>query len=161
MKILIKPISLALVISAIWLAIRLSVGFNQNVKLDEGVMVSGTIASLAIFYALLAAFAFATAWQQWVAVEEAVKTKDQQAFLKHKDKRMPRTVKALILLFSVLLIGAFFLISFKNILNGLYSIFSITLALSIYWVVIMDLDDPFDGDWNIQVPKEWQHLIKN
>lgn len=159
MRLIIKPLIVAAIVSILWFVRYGLFGSNDAIKADEAVLVSGTIPILAIFYALLAAFTFATVWQQWVAVEEAVKTRNKKEFLKHKDKRMPATIKLLLSLFSVLLVAAFFIISFKSLLTGLYSIFAVTLALSIYWSVIMDLDDPFSGVWNVRLPKEWEKMI--
>ncbi len=162
LRILIKPLIFSVVVVLIWYFINYLFGssfFLSNLKLDEGIMASGTIAILGIFYALLTAFVFTTVWQQWVAIEESIKTKNKEEFIKHKDKRIPFTVKLLVFLFSVFLILAFFLISFKNIITGVFSIFVISFILFIYWQVILDLDDPFTGIWNVNVPKEWQSLV--
>ena len=109
-----------------------------------------------VIYALLAAFTTANVWSQWVAVEEAVKTGDRQKFVQNKDKRIPETLKLLLLMFSVFLVVGFFLLYFKNPLPGGFSIFAVTMAVSAVWTVIMDLDDPFTGVWNVQIPEEWR-----
>jgi hypothetical protein len=158
--ILIKPFVISVIVSVLWVLIYNYIGFNSNLKLDEGIMASGTIALLGVFYALLTAFVFATVWQQWVSIEDAIKTRNKEEFIKHKDKRVPFTVKLLIVIFSFFLIVAFFLISFKNLILGVFSIFVITFILSMYWQVITDLDDPFTGIWNVEVPKEWEKLVK-
>jgi hypothetical protein len=61
----------------------------------------------------------------------------------------------LLLIFSLLLLGAFFFMHFKSLLNGVYTIFAISLGLALNWNVIMDLDDPFTGLWNVEIPNDW------
>ena len=156
MKLLIKPLVISLVSTGLWFLLRF-LGLGDFIQGDEGgAMPSGTIAFLGVIYALLAAFTTANVWSQWVAVEEAVKTGDRQKFLQNKDKRIPGTLKSLLLMFSVFLVIGFYLLYFKNPLPGGFSIFAATMAVSAVWAVIMDLDDPFTGAWNVQIPREWR-----
>lgn len=151
-----RPILVAFAVALVWLGVRAVGGPGGDLKADEGIMSSGTIAVLGIFWTLLAAFAFATVWTQWIAVEEAVKSKDKDAFLKHKDKRIPGTLKMLVSILSLLLVGAFFLISFNSVWAGLYSISAVSFVLALYWETVLDLDDPSTGVWNVTVPEEWK-----
>lgn len=154
MKLIGKPLGIALVCTALWLVLRLWLG--TYLSGDEGVMAGATIAFLAIAYALFAGFLFVTVWGQWNAVEDAVRTKNLEKFTELKDKRIPPTVKFLLVIFSALLVGAFFLLSFQHLLTGSFAIFSVSLVVSLYWAVIMDLDDPFNGIWNVEVPSDWK-----
>ena len=156
MKLLTKPLVLSLASTGLWFLLRF-IGLGDFIQGDEGgAMPSGTIAFLGVIYALLAAFTTANVWSQWVVVEEAVKTGDHQKFILNKDKRMPGTLKLLLLMFSIFLVVGFYLLYFKNPLPGGFSIFAVTMAVSAVWVVIMDLDDPFSGIWNVQVPEKWR-----
>ena len=155
MRFLIKPLVLSSVSTGLWFFLRL-LGLGDLIQGDEGGMSSGTIAFVGVIYALLAAFTTANVWSQWVAVEEAVKTGNHEKFLQNKDKRIPGTLKALLLMFSIFLVVGFFLLYFKNPLPGGFSIFAVTMAVSAVWAVIMDLDDPFTGTWNVQIPEEWE-----
>jgi len=155
MKIFLKPLVLSVLGTGLWILLR-TWGLDEYLQGDEGAIASGLVAFLAVAYALFAAFLFATVWSQWVAVEEAVRVKDRQKFDLHKDKRIPRTAKALLLLFSFFLVGAFYLLSFRHLATGGFSIFAVIMVIITYWQVILDLDDPFTGIWNVEVPKEWR-----
>ena len=152
MKLLIKPLVLSVVLAGLWILFRF-LGLDNYIQGDEGTIASGTVAFLAVAYALFAGFLFVTVWSQWVAIEEAIRDMDLKKFNLHKDKRLPGTVKTLLLMFSILLVVAFFLLSFRHLLTGGFSIFVATLVVSTYWRVILDLDDPFTGIWNVNVPE--------
>ncbi len=154
MQLIFKPLVLSLVSTGLWFLIRF-LGLGHFIQGDETALSGGTIAFLGVIYALLAAFTTANVWSQWVAIEEAVKTKDHQKFLQSKDKRIPGTLKLLLLMLSVFLVVGFYLLYFRNPLPGGFSIFAVTMAVSAVWVVIMDLDDPLTGIWNVEVPREW------
>jgi|GEM_PF-4058646 hypothetical protein len=160
LRFFVKPVITAVILGLVWLFIRLVLKFIPNTRPDTEIMTTGTISVLGIFYALVAAFVISTVWRQFVQVQEAVKMDNEQAFIKHKDKRIPLPIKLLLLTFSGLLIGAFFFISFHTVVVGFYSVMAIGLGLALNWAVIMDLDDPFEGIWNVHVPEKW-HKHKN
>ncbi len=154
-KPLAKIIILSLTNMFLWFMLR-SLDLGKFIRGDEGVMSSGTIAFLCMVYALLAAFVTATVWSQWVAIEEAVKMKNYEKFMQDKDRRIPNTLKFLLSMFSVFVVAAFFFLYFQNGLSGGFSIFAVTMAVLTVWTVIMDLDDPFTGVWNVKVPEDWK-----
>lgn len=162
MNIIWRPLLFSVVLAWLWNGYSRYVGIDPEIKADETIMVGATIVTLGVFYALMAAFVLAAVWQQWVTVEEAVNSDDKPAFLKHARKRIPGTIKLLILIFSTLLLGGFFfLAAFKSAWAGSFSIFAISLILSIYWAVVTDLDDPLTGVWNVsRVPKNWVDGLK-
>jgi hypothetical protein len=130
--------------------------FSPSFEGDTDLMTSGTITTLGIFYALAAAFILSTVWEQFLHVQDAVRMRDKHQFLKHKDKRIPLPIKVLLFLFSAMLLGAVVILPFHSVVNGIYSVFTVSLAIAINWGVIMDLDDPFEGIWNVEIPKEWK-----
>jgi hypothetical protein len=152
-----KPIIVALSVTVIWYFLY-SFGILPQKVFDASVMSSGTTTVLGIFYALVAAFVLSTVWRQFISVEEAIKLRNKKEFIKHKDKRIPLPIKFLLVVFSLLLLGAFFVMHFESKINGIYSIFAITLGLTLNWSVIMDLDDPFSGVWNVDMPPSWRNL---
>lgn len=157
MKLFVRPLLIALIATSLWLSLRYGVG--QYLNDDEGVLVSGTIAFLAVVYALLTGLTLVTVWGQWNTVQDALHKKDREAFDTMKTKRIPGTLKALLFLFSSLLLGAFWLVSFTHAVAGGYTIFAVSIVLAVAWEVIMDLDDPFEGVWNIdpkEIPEEWK-----
>jgi hypothetical protein len=159
LKFFIQPLAVAIIITIIWYFMFTNNLFPKR-DADVGVMSSGTISVLGILYALVAAFVLTTVWREFVAVQEAIKLRHKHDFFKHKDKRVPLPIKVLLLIFSLLLLGAFFIIHYNTVIIGMYSILSISIGLALNWAVIMDLDDPFEGIWNVEVPKHW-HKLKN
>lgn len=154
MKLLIIPILVASACTGLWLLLRLFLG--QYLSGDEGAMTSGTIAFFGIVYGIFATLLLVTVWNQWNAVEDAVNTKDRKEFDRMAEKRIPPTVKVLLFALSVLPVAAFFLTSFQHGPTGAFSIFGPSLIVAGVWAVIMDLDDPFEGVWNVEVPEEWR-----
>ncbi len=157
MKLLKRPLVLSLVITGIWLLLRTHGLFSG--KADEGAMSSGTIAFLFFVYGLMAAFVMAKVWTEWREMEDAVRHEDEKKFVDLKDQRIPKTLKMLLFIFSVFIAAAFFIIGFEDVVKGVFSVFSVVFMLTTVWEVLMDLDDYFTGEWNINIdslPKEWQ-----
>lgn len=158
MKLLIKPAILGLVALGIWILLRFQFGILAD-KADEGIMASGTIAFLFFVYGLMAAFIMAKVWTEWREIETAVRERDEKKFVDLKDQRVPRTLKMLLIIFSIFIAVAFFLSGFQNSIKGVFSVFAIVFMLTVVWEVLMDLDDYFTGEWNIDIhalPEAWQ-----
>ncbi|MDD5331925.1 MAG: hypothetical protein PHE43_03870 [Candidatus Nanoarchaeia archaeon] len=155
----VRPILIALVLAIGWYILKLN-GFIFNHDFDTELLSSGTISSLGIFYTLVYAFVLATVWTQFLEVEEAIKIRDKKSFIRHKDKRIPIPIKLLLLVFSTLILGAFFISPFKSNIIGFYSVFAVALGLSMNWAVILELDHPFEGIWNLKIPDEWKEQRK-
>ena len=154
MKFLIMPIAMSVVGAGIWAILYMN-GFNSLIAGDHEAMASGAIAFLAIAHSLFANFMFATLLPQWRGIREAVETKDRTKFNIHRRKELPETMRGLMILLSLLLVTAFYLLSFEHLLTGIFTIFSVVMIVTIYWVVIADLD-AFRGFWSVQnIPEEW------
>ncbi|MDD5178287.1 MAG: hypothetical protein PHT54_03345 [Candidatus Nanoarchaeia archaeon] len=153
----IRPILIAITLAGLWYLLKLN-GFIFNTDFDTEILSSGTISSLGIFYTLVYAFVLATVWNQFLEVEESIKVKDKESFIRHKDKRIPLPIKLLLFVFSILILGAFFISPFKNSIIGFYSVFAVALGLSMNWSVIVELDHPFEGIWNLRIPCEWKNI---
>jgi len=154
LRLLLWPFVLSFLNTGVWVGLRY-LGISSLISGDEGVMVSGTNALGIVLYALLAGFITVTVWNQWEAVHDAVKSKDREKFKLYKNKRLPKPLKMLLALYSLYIAGGFHLTLYRNLLDGVYTAFGIALLLSTVWAVVMDLDDPFTGFWNVKVPKEW------
>jgi hypothetical protein len=159
MKLLIMPVALAFVATVFWMLLWLN-GFEiVSNKADEGLMSSGTIAFLFFIYGLLAVFVMAKVWGEWCDMETAVRKGDEEKFLDLKDRRVPRTLKMLLVVFSLFIVAAFFVSGFESAVKGAFSIFAVVFMLTAVWNVLMDLDDYFTGEWNVEIsslPTEWQ-----
>lgn len=168
MSLIRRPLVLAVVVTILWLLVRQMGGVDDpaKIKADETIMTSGFITSLTVFIALLSAAVFQKTWTEWTEVRNAVKgpEKDEKAFMRYVDERIPPTVKAAMIVLYVGLLGSFFILSNASLVAGIYMIFAITFALAFYWEVIEDLDEYWNGEWNISlddVPDEWEWSRKN
>ncbi len=74
-------------------------------------------------------------------------------------KRIPRTLLALVILTAGMIVVLVLLYPFQSVLLGLASLAITTMLLALSQFVIADLDNPFEGSWNLAgVP--FEHLIR-
>ncbi len=64
-------------------------------------------------------------------------------------KRIPRTLLALVILTAAMIVVLLFLYPFQSVLLGLASLAITTMLLALSQFVIADLDNPFEGTWNL------------
>jgi Protein of unknown function (DUF4239) len=64
-------------------------------------------------------------------------------------KRMPQTLAAFVTLTAAMILFLFFFFPFGNIVLGLVSIAITTMLLFFANFVLTDLDNPFEGTWNV------------
>ncbi len=160
MRILIKPSISTFGVVLLWLLLRW-LGVEWTFKEDDDLFSSGTIATLGIFYSFVAVFILNKVWGQLIDSQNAVSAKDSETFFRIQETRIPGTIKLVLLIFSFFLVGAFFLANFKSFLGGLYSVSVITFILALHWEVMIDLDDPIKGVWNVErIPEKWLEELK-
>ena len=156
---LIKFVLKSLFISAIatfaWYFFWQGIHYNHEMKSDAEIMSSGTINVLIVLYGLIYAFIINKVWTQWNELKHAIKTGDKNTFEKYCEERIPTALHFLIIFLAILIFGGLFLHPFASFINGLYSIFSTSLALVVCYEVAKDLDDPFVGIFNLDVPPDW------
>jgi hypothetical protein len=158
---LIIPTILALLSTSFWYLLHHQQIIPIAPDADIDYMSSGVISVLGIFYAVASGFIIATVWKQFVFVEEAIKVGSKEEFIRHKDKRIPNTIKIMFVIYSCILLLAFYMTHVSTSTIGIFSIFSITYCLVLNYQIMIDLDDPFSGLWIVDVPKQWKHLIKH
>lgn len=163
-----RPFVFTVVAVALWLLVQQLGGLDKPelIKQDETIMTSGFITALSLFIALLASGVFLKVWSEWIEVRNAIRStkQDEEIFMRYADERLPSTVKAAIIILFVFLLGAFFILHIASVVTGIYITFGITFALTFYWEVIMDFDDYWTGEWNIDirmVPDDWEWAKKN
>src|SRR6185295_3655423 len=64
-------------------------------------------------------------------------------------KRMPRTLLALVMFSAIAILFLLFAFPFQNTLLGFISVAMTTALLFFAHFVLTDLDNPFDGTWNL------------
>jgi len=73
-------------------------------------------------------------------------------------KRIPRTLLAFVMLTAIMILFLLFFYPFRNSLLGLVSIAVTTMLLFFAHFVLTDLDNPFEGAWNLS-PEPFKELI--
>lgn len=149
-KLLLKAVAFAFVALAIfYFFINL-----HTTKEDEAVMV-GIFQVIMVVWALLSAFLYARADEEWKKVQTAVLTDDQKTFLVEAPKRIPATFQTLYGVVSAIAVIAgwgFHLASPVVFVSlGLFN-----FLVGFLYLIIRDLDDPIEGVVNVEdVPAEW------
>ena len=127
-----------------------SFGMLHSLSLGDETALSATITTLGLIYWLVAAAALVNVWSQWIETEDASLKGDKKKFWELAERRMPQPVKAALLLISLLLWMAFFFMPFGSVWAGTFTVFSITVALTFIWEIVVDLDNPLDGVWRVK-----------
>jgi hypothetical protein len=161
LRFLIVPLILAVCSTSLWYLLHHQKIIPIIPDADVDYMSSGVISILGIFYAVASGFIISTVWRQFVYVEEAITVGSKEEFIRHKNKRIPNTIKIMFIIYSCILLFAFYITHVTTSSIGIFSIFSITYCLVLNFQIIIDLDDPFTGLWIVKVPKHWQHLVKH
>lgn len=129
-------------------------------KADEGVMV-GLFQVIVVAWALLSAFLYQRADEEWKKVQTAVLANDPDTFLVEVPKRIPKTFQTLYGVVSgIAVVSAmgFHLDSlFIFLFLGLFN-----FVVGFMYLIIKDLDDPIAGVVNVEgIPREWLQKLSN
>lgn len=161
-RFIIKPLLSAALTTAIWYFTKYVLGIIPSLEGDEEALANGTAPMVGVFWSLIAGFSLNQVWKEWSFLFEAVRMKDIEAFRKHKDKRIPRAIKVLLGMLSILLLLIFSVIPYRHIFTGVFTIFLISFILVLYIVVAEDIDNPFAGVYNIMhLPADWESELRN
>jgi hypothetical protein len=78
--------------------------------------------------------------------------------LSYSGQRMPRSVLVLSIFSSVLWLWPFFTLNFSNFYLKLFMVGGVALVVISIILIIVDLDDPFTGTWNVDIDS-WKKLL--
>ncbi len=152
---LFQPLLLAFLASVIWnyTLFKYKIHFDKE---DEGPLLTGVIVILAVAYGIMTTSTFESVYGKHQKSVISVLKKDRETFLCYRDERIPIIIHLLIITFSALLLGIVSLIAYKTLYAGLVSVFSVSFVLSLYWLVIIELQNPAKSLWFIErTPNEW------
>lgn len=125
-------------------------------KADEGVLTTAVVATLAITFSIIAALVLNSIWEKYQKVVIAVLEQDEHTFLLYRDERIPIVLHLLLASLSVPIIGMVMMFEYKGFWSGAASTFCITFAISIYWLVVVQLESPTKSPWFAErIPSEW------
>jgi hypothetical protein len=108
------------------------------------------------FHTTMAATVMAGVLKRYNLVRLALINKDRQAFEAQRAIILPGFIKFLLATFSTVIVYWFSRIHFESWQTGFMTATTLTLMLSLYWVVLTELDDPVDSPWfHHQAPSDW------
>ncbi len=82
--------------------------------------------------------------------------RDKETFLCYRDDRIPIMIHLLILVMSLPVLIIISLLEYKSAWTGTTCVFFVSFALSLYWVVVTELQNPSKSLWFVErVPDEW------
>jgi hypothetical protein len=133
--------------------------FKANFHLEEKMEVISTAAwipAFALLYGFFTSPLLTKVWDEYKEMRKAVKKNDLDAFLDLRDEEQSPLMYGLVILTSLMLIGAFAGVQYPRAIDGWVVISSMSYLLTLIFCVIMELDDPCAGIWFIRsIPEEW------
>ena len=155
---LLQPIGVSIVCTAMWYYLLFRNGIHFP-KEDEGPLLAGIFVMLSVAYTITTAATFSAVWDKSHKMVISVLKRDQETFLCYRDERMPIIIYLLILSFSAPLVGITALIQYSTWVTGVTCMATITFVLSIYLVVVIQLQNPHKSPWFMErIPSEWLEI---
>lgn len=149
-----QPFVVSVLIVLIWYQFyRYDLHFSHD---DEVVLTGAIVTTLGVTYSITASLVFSSIWKKYQTVVICVLKKDRDTFLYYRDERVPIIIHVLILTFSFLLIIITGGMEYKHLASGIAAVFSISFALCLYFIVIVELQNPAKALWFAErIPKKW------
>lgn len=122
---------------------------------DRESAITGPMAMLAIFHSVIAGGMLMEVVKRHREVTTTIFRVDKKAFDEIRYLRLPGFLKFFIAGLSTFLVIYTILLRLHYVWSENFTIFTITWALSMYWVVLTELEDPTSGAWfNNRLPPE-------
>ena len=152
---LLQPFGFALSMSLFWWITFFKNGIHFN-KEDEGPLLTGVFLLLSVTYGITTSATFESVWKKYQVIVTSVLKKDKHTFLCYRDERMPIVIHLLVIAFSIPLLGIVCLVEYHTASAGFVAVFATSFVLSLYWVVIAELQDPSKSLWFAErIPEQW------
>ena len=144
----------ALVASVLWsLAYAHDLHFPKE---DEGIVTGAAIMMLAVAYSITTTLVFTSVWERYQKVVVCILKKDQATFMLYRDERIPLVIYMLIAALSVPLLVMIGGLEYHSAVAGFMAVYSVAFVLSLYWVVIVELQTPVGSVWLAErIPADW------
>ncbi len=152
---LLQPFAAALAAVAAWWFLLRERGIHLP-KEDEVVILAGPLLFLSVAYGITVATTFESVWEKYQTVVKSVLKRDKDTFLCYRDERIPIVLHLLIISFSVPIMVIVALVEYHAASTGFLAVFSTAFVLTLYWVVVAELQDPSQSLWFAErIPAEW------
>lgn len=139
-----------------WLHYFQPKGWHLGHKTSSEVLVPGLIPTLCLLFGFLAATMLVTVWKEYKMIRSAVKRQDLETFIELRDEQISPLVHILMFIQAMSIILCFMIIDYEVPSEGLFCIALCSYLLAIYFVVVVEVDDPCHGLWHIRsIPESW------
>ncbi len=156
-----RPIIMAAIIAFIWYLKKLYLNGFLIYAADQETFTQSVIPTIAIFHAIFAAQVTHQIVDEFDRTHRAVSKQDFEEFKMLASKRLHVLVKSFLVILSILLESAMFLVEFNSILIGVFSIYAVSFIVAAFYGFIADLDNPIEGVYNLDLPADWFKRLKN
>lgn len=151
----IQPILVAVVAVLVAKFERRWIGSHFHLD-DREFVITGPLAVLAILHSIIAGGMLVEVVRRHREVTTAIRRIDREMFEDNRCLRLPGFLKFFLGTLSIILVTYVSLIQFHYTWTEDFSVFTVTWVLSMYWVLITELEDPVSGAWfNNPMPEEW------
>lgn len=155
LKLLRQPFGLSILASLFWWVV---IWRNEwfPMKGDEEMLSSGLIPTIGLFHAILAGHVVNVVWAEYKDALRCINSGNREGFKTCVRERIPYALHFLLGTMSIYLEVSTILYPYEKVISGVYSVFSLTFILVLYWKVATDLDDPRKAPWIAHlIPMEW------
>ncbi len=151
---LLQPTAAATVAVAIWYTLwSAGISFPHE---DEIVLTAVGIAVPAILFSILAALLITESYKRYQYLTDCLFTQDRLKFLHYRDERFPVTLHLLQIALSTPIIIIAMGLSYASVWSGMAVVFAATFVITLYWVAIVELQNPAKSPWFAErIPEEW------
>lgn len=152
-----EPLYLSALASGLW-CLANAAGLHFS-KADEAPLIGAVVTTLAVAYGITVTLVFGTVWEKYQKVVVCVLKKDRDTFLCYRDERVPITVHLLIAALSLPLLAMIGGLEYSSWRAGLAAVSSTAFVLSLYWIVIAELQNPAKSPWFAErIPQAWLEI---
>jgi hypothetical protein len=127
--------------------------FNTEAELPIFYMI---IPPVGFIYVIFASLAVNSVFEQYKIIQRSVVRNDLDTYLEHRDERLPGLMHILVSVPSVVLLFLVMTYQYIDKTIGIVAVFSVTLVISLTWLVIVELDNvPRRYHFKKKVPEKW------
>jgi len=149
-----KAVALASLITTLWYCCWLR-GWHFSED-DKDIQIGATITTLGVAYSVLVSWILAASHEKYKEVVLAVLKQDKETFLLYRDERMLIAIHVLIGMVSVPLLSMMCMVAYRHALTGAMSVFSVSLVVVAFWLVITLIENPIQSEWfRERIPGDW------
>lgn len=114
------------------------------------------IPPVGFIYVIFASLAVNSVFEQYKIIQRSVVRRDLDTYLEHRDERLPGLMHILVSVPSVILLFLVMTYQYLDATIGIVAVFSVTIVISLTWLVIVELDNvPRRYHFKKKVPEKW------